>query len=79
MGNFRLLAKQAFKLDNVKLAASDYPDAVKELVVRSRLTFQDIHDRADIRFEELQMMLVIRTYLIIFAVIRTGWRIIPYQ
>ena len=52
--NFRLLAKQAFKLDNVKLAASDYPVAVKELVVRSRVTFQDIHDRADIRFQELQ-------------------------
>ena len=33
--NFRLLAKQAFKLDDVKLAASSYPDAVKELVVRS--------------------------------------------
>ena len=52
--NFRLLAKQAFKLDNVKLAASDYPVAVKELVVRSRVTFQDIHDRADRWFEELQ-------------------------
>ena len=33
--NFRLLARQAFKLDDVKLAASSYPDAVKELVVRS--------------------------------------------
>ena len=39
--NFRLLAKQAFKLDDVKLAASSYPDAVKELVVRSRLTIDN--------------------------------------
>ena len=38
---FRLLAKQAFKLDDVKLAASSYPDAVKELVVRSRLTIEN--------------------------------------
>ena len=52
--NFRLLAKQAFKLDNVKLAASDSPVAVKELVVRSRVTFQDIHDRADRWFAEKQ-------------------------
>ena len=39
--NFRLLAKQAFQLDDVKLAASSYPDAVKELVVRSRLTIEN--------------------------------------
>ena len=39
--NFRLLAKQAFKLDDVKLAASSYPDAVRELVVRSRLTIEN--------------------------------------
>ena len=39
--NFRLLAKQAFKLDDVKLAASSYPDAVKELVVRSRLKIEN--------------------------------------
>ena len=38
---FRLLAKQAFKLDDVKLAASSYPDAVKELVVRSRLKIEN--------------------------------------
>ena len=50
---FRLLAKQAFKLDDVKLEASDYPDAVKELVFRSRLTIMEIHERADVRFEEL--------------------------
>ena len=52
--NFRLLAKQAFKLDNVELAASDYPVAVKELVVRSRVTIQDINDRADRWFAEQQ-------------------------
>ena len=50
---FRLLTKQAFKLDDVKLAASDYPDAVKELVFRSRLSIMEIHERADVRFEEL--------------------------
>ena len=33
--NFRFQAKQAFKLDNVALAASDFPIAVKELVVKS--------------------------------------------
>ena len=32
---FRLLTKQAFLLDDVKLSESDYPDAVKELVVKS--------------------------------------------
>ena len=52
--NFRFLAKQAFKLDNVELAASDYPVAVKELVVRSRVTIQDINDRADRWFAEQQ-------------------------
>ena len=36
--NFRFQAKQAFKLDNVALAASDFPIAVKELVVKSRVT-----------------------------------------
>ena len=40
--NFRFQAKQAFKLDNVALAASDFPIAVKELVVKSRVTMQDI-------------------------------------
>ena len=39
--NFRLLAKQAFTLDDVKLAAISYPDAVKELVVRSRFTIEN--------------------------------------
>ena len=52
--NFRLQAKQAFKLDNVALAASDYPVAVKELVVRSRVTMQDINDRADRWYVEQQ-------------------------
>ena len=54
--NFRLLAKQAFKLDNVELAVSDYPVAVKELVVRSRVTIQDINDCADRWFAEQQEM-----------------------
>ena len=42
---FRLLTKQAFLLDDVELSESDYPDAVKELVVKSRLTIRAINDR----------------------------------
>ena len=45
---------QAFKLDNVALAASDFPVAVKELVVRSRVTMQDINDRAERQYVEQQ-------------------------
>ena len=50
--NFRFQAKQAFKLDNVALAASDFPIAVKELVVKSRATMEDINDRAERQYEE---------------------------
>ena len=50
--NFRFQAKQAFKLDNVALAASDFPIAVKELVVKSRVTMEDINDRAERQYEE---------------------------
>ena len=50
--NFRFQAKQAFKLDNVALAASDFPIAVKELVVTSRATMDDINDRAERQYEE---------------------------
>ena len=50
--NFRFQAKQAFKLDNVALAASDFPIAVKELVVKSRVTMKDINDRAERQYEE---------------------------
>ena len=50
--NFRFQAKQAFKLDNVALAASDFPIAVKELVVNSRATMEDINDRAERQYEE---------------------------
>ena len=49
---FRLLTKQAFLLDDVKLSESDYPDAVKELVFRSRLTIMEINERDDVRFEK---------------------------
>ena len=48
---FRLLTKQAFLLDDVKLCESNYPDAVKELVFRSRLTIMEINERDDVRFE----------------------------
>ena len=49
---FRLLTKQAFLLDDVKLSESDYPDAVKELVFRFRLTIMEINERDDVRFEQ---------------------------
>ena len=52
--NFRFQAKQAFKLDNVALAASAFPIAVKELVVKSRVTMQGINDRAERQYEEEQ-------------------------
>ena len=45
--NFRLLTRQAFLLDNGKLAESDYPDAVKEVVTRSRLTIMEFNERED--------------------------------
>ena len=44
---FRLLTRQAFLLDNVKLSESDYPDAVKEVVTRSRLTIMEFNERED--------------------------------
>ena len=50
---FRLLTKEAFKLDDVKLSESEYPDAVKALVFRSRWTIMVINERNDVRFEEL--------------------------
>ena len=53
--NFRFQAKQAFKLDNVALAASDFPVAVKELVVGFRVTLKDINDRADRQYVEEQV------------------------
>ena len=49
---FRLLTKQAFLLDDVKLSESDYPDAVKELVLKSRLTIMEINERDDTWFEQ---------------------------
>ena len=52
--NFRFQAKQAFKLDNVALASSDFPIAAKELVIKSRVTMQDINDRAERQYEEEQ-------------------------
>ena len=36
---FRLLTRQKFMLDNVKLSESSYPDAVKELVIRFFIFF----------------------------------------
>ena len=50
---FRLLTKEAFKLDDVKLSESEYPDAVKALVFRSRWTIMVINERDDVWFEEL--------------------------
>ena len=50
---FRLLTKEAFNLDDVKLSESEYPDAVKALVFRSRWTIMEMIERDDVRFEEL--------------------------
>ena len=50
---FRLLAKEAFTLDDVKLSESEYPDAVKALVFRSRWTIMEMIERDDVQFEEL--------------------------
>ena len=49
---FRLLTRQAFLLDNVKLSESDYPDAVKEVVIRSRLTIMEFNEGEDMPLEQ---------------------------
>ena len=49
---FRLLTRQAFLLDNVKLSESDYPDAVKEVVTRSRLAIIEFNKGEDEPLEQ---------------------------
>ena len=49
---FRLLTRQAFLLDDVKLSESDYPDAVKEVVIRSRLTIMELNEGEDTPLEQ---------------------------
>ena len=49
---FRLLTRQAFLLDNVKLSESNYPDAVKEVVIRSRLTIMEFNEGEDEPLEQ---------------------------
>ena len=39
-------------LDNVKLSESDYPDAVKEVVTRSRLTIMELNEGEDTALEQ---------------------------
>ena len=39
-------------LDNVKLSESDYPDAVKEVVIRSRLTIMEFNEGEDTPLEQ---------------------------
>ena len=51
---FRLLTRQAFMLDNVKLSESSYPDAVKELVIRSRLTMMKLNEGEDTPLEQCE-------------------------
>ena len=51
---FRLLTRQAFLLDNVKLSESDYPDAVKEVVIRSRLTMMEFYQGEDTPLEQCE-------------------------
>ena len=45
---FRLLTRQAFLFDNVKLSESNYPDAVREVVIRSRLTIMEFNEGEEI-------------------------------
>ena len=79
--NFRFQAKQAFKLDNVALAASDFPIAVKELVVKSRVTMQDINDRAERQYEEEEEWEAAgkQSNPVSFTMTRTDWRIFLYR
>ena len=49
---FLLLTRQAFLLDDVKLSESDYPDAVKEVVLKSRLTIMELDERDDTPLEQ---------------------------
>ena len=79
--NFRFQAKQAFKLDNVALAASDFPIAVKELVVKSRVTMQDINDRAERQYEEEEEWEAAGETVnpVSFTMTRTDWRIFLYR
>ena len=49
---FRLLTRQAFLLDIVKLSESNYPDAVKEVVMRSRLTIMEFNEGEDTPLEQ---------------------------
>ena len=51
---FRLLTRQAFMLDNDKLSESSYPDAVKELVIRSRLTMMKLNEGEDMPLEQCE-------------------------
>ena len=51
---FRLLTRQAFLLDNDKLSESDYPDAVKEVVIRSRLTMMECYQGEDTPLEQCE-------------------------
>ena len=49
---FRLLTRQAFLLDNDKLSESNYLDAVKEVVTRSRLTIMAFNEGEDEPLEQ---------------------------
>ena len=49
---FRLLTRQAFLLDDDKLSESNYPDVVKEVVMRSRLTIMGFNECDDTPLEQ---------------------------
>ena len=49
---FRLLTRQAFLLNDDKLSESNYPDAVKEVVMRSRLTIMAFNEYDDTPLEQ---------------------------
>ena len=50
--NFRRLTKQAFLLDDDSLSDSKYPDAVKEVVRKSRLTIMALNEYDAPPFEQ---------------------------
>ena len=50
--NFRRLTKQVFLLDDDSLSDSKYPDAVKEVVRRSRLTIMALNEYDAPPFEQ---------------------------
>ena len=49
---FRRLTRQAFLLDDDSISDSDFPDAVKEVVKRSRLTIMALNEYVEPPLEQ---------------------------